>query len=119
MFDFLLQMMHVISGNTVLAAFEPTVVLEHEAVVGAFKCLYWLIKHEIAHHTNYPALLQLANLLGCTYFDKLNVSFFCKCLPYFLFVLCDPYIDKKLEVSCQASFQFFRLAKAPTIDHTE
>lgn len=56
-------MMHVISGNTVLAAFEPTVVLEHEAVVGASKCLYWLIKHEIARHTNYPALLQLAPIL--------------------------------------------------------
>ncbi|KAL1251696.1 hypothetical protein QQF64_019492 [Cirrhinus molitorella] len=66
------------AGNTVLSSFEPTVVLEHEVVVGAFKCLYWLIKHEIAHHTNYSALLQLANLLGCTYFDKLNVSIFCK-----------------------------------------
>ncbi|KAK1877284.1 UDP-glucose 4-epimerase [Dissostichus eleginoides] len=51
-----------------------SVVLEHEAVVGAFKCLYWLIKHEIAHHTNYPALLELANLLGCTYFDKLHIG---------------------------------------------
>ncbi|KAF3845654.1 hypothetical protein F7725_002732, partial [Dissostichus mawsoni] len=63
------------TGNTVLASFEPTVVLEHEAVVGAFKCLYWLIKQEIAHHTNYPALLDLANLLGCTYFDKLNIGY--------------------------------------------
>lgn len=25
-------------------AFEPTVVVEHEAVIGGFKCLYWLIK---------------------------------------------------------------------------
>ncbi|KAF3859021.1 hypothetical protein F7725_021420 [Dissostichus mawsoni] len=70
----LIMMIHFISGNTVLASFEPTVVLEHEAVVGAFKCLYWLIKHEIAHHTNYPALLELANLLGCTYFDKLHIG---------------------------------------------
>ncbi|KAF3841449.1 hypothetical protein F7725_007311 [Dissostichus mawsoni] len=50
--------------------------MEHEAVVGAFKCLYWLIKHEIVHHTNYPALLDLANLLGCTYFDKLNIGYY-------------------------------------------
>ena len=64
MFGSSMLMMHVISGNTVLASFEPTVVLEHEAVVGAFKCLYWLIKHEIAHHTNHPALLQLANYLA-------------------------------------------------------
>lgn len=52
-------MMHFISGNTLLASFGPTVVLEPEAVVGALKCLYWLIKHEIAHHANYPELLHL------------------------------------------------------------
>lgn len=64
-----------IPGNTVIAAFEPTITMEHEAVVGAFKCLYWLVKHEIAHHTNYPALLDLAKLLGCQYFEKLKVTF--------------------------------------------
>ncbi|KAL3064913.1 hypothetical protein OYC64_001027 [Pagothenia borchgrevinki] len=63
------------TGNTVLVSFEPTVVLEHEAVVGALNRLYWLIKHEITHHTNYPASLELANLLGCTYFDKLNIGY--------------------------------------------
>lgn len=48
------MLMHVISGNTIITSFEHTVVLEPEAVVGAFKCLYWLIKREKAHHTNYP-----------------------------------------------------------------
>ena len=55
-------------------AFEPTVVVEHEAVIGGFKCLYWLIKNELAHHTNYPKLLSLAELLGCDYFRKLKVK---------------------------------------------
>ncbi|XP_063740542.1 uncharacterized protein LOC134865072 [Eleginops maclovinus] len=53
-------------------AFQPILNLEHEAIIGGFKCLYWLVKHEIAHHTNYPALLDLADLLGCEYFAKLK-----------------------------------------------
>lgn len=55
-------------------SFEPIVVVEHEAVIGGFKCLYWLIKNELAHHTNYPKLLGLAELLGCDYFRKLKVK---------------------------------------------
>lgn len=55
-------------------AFEPIVIMEHEAVIGGFKCLYWLVKNEIAHHTNYGKLLSLAQLLGCDYFLKLKVN---------------------------------------------
>ncbi|XP_053286269.1 zinc finger protein 862 [Pleuronectes platessa] len=55
-------------------AFQPIVNMEHEAIIGGFKCLYWLVKHEIAHHTNYPALLDLADLLGCEYFSKLRID---------------------------------------------
>ncbi|KAK5853452.1 hypothetical protein PBY51_014602 [Eleginops maclovinus] len=55
-------------------AFQPILNLEHEAIIGGFKCLYWLVKHEIAHHTNYPALLDLADLLGCEYFAKLKID---------------------------------------------
>ncbi|KAK1901674.1 Zinc finger protein 862 [Dissostichus eleginoides] len=62
------------SGYSVMQAFEPTVIMEHEAVIGGFKCLYWLVKNEIAHHTNYPKLLSLAQLLGCDYFEKLKVD---------------------------------------------
>lgn len=32
-------------------AFEPVIIMEHEAVIGGFKYLYWLVKNEIAHHT--------------------------------------------------------------------
>ncbi len=61
-------------GYSVVQAFEPNIIVEHEAVTGGFKCLYWLVKNEIAHHTNYPKLLSLAELLGCDYFTKLKVN---------------------------------------------
>lgn len=48
-----------------VAAFDPVIVLEHEAVIGGFIN---------AHHTNYPALLELAELLGCDHFKKLKVK---------------------------------------------
>ncbi|KAI4818899.1 hypothetical protein KUCAC02_004190 [Chaenocephalus aceratus] len=56
------------SGYSVMQAFE------HEAVIGGFKCLSWLVKNKMAHHTNYPKLLSLAQLLGCDYFEKLKVD---------------------------------------------
>ncbi|XP_073672240.1 zinc finger protein 862-like [Paramisgurnus dabryanus] len=62
------------SGYSVVQAFEPNIIVEHEAIIGGFKCLYWLVKNEIAHHTNYPKLLSLAELLGCDYFKKLKVD---------------------------------------------
>lgn len=64
---------HVV-GLSVAAAFEPVINMEHEVIIGGFKCLYWLLKHEIAHHTNYGALLDLAKLLGCDYFSKLQLN---------------------------------------------
>ncbi len=57
-----------------MESFEPTVVLEHVVIIGGFKCLYWLVKNELAHHTNYPKLLNLAELLGGDYFRKLKVN---------------------------------------------
>ncbi|KAL7383107.1 hypothetical protein ABVT39_004870 [Epinephelus coioides] len=61
-------------GLSITEAFEPVINMEHEAIIGGFKCLYWLLKHEIAHHTNYGALLELAKLLGCDYFSKLQID---------------------------------------------
>ncbi|KAF3837753.1 hypothetical protein F7725_009521 [Dissostichus mawsoni] len=45
-----------------------------QAVIGGFKCLYHLTKKEHAHHTNYADLLELAELLGCQYFEKLKIG---------------------------------------------
>ncbi|KAK1906063.1 Phosphatidylglycerol--prolipoprotein diacylglyceryl transferase [Dissostichus eleginoides] len=60
----------LIQGSSVLVAFDPVITLEHEAVIGGFKCLYHLTKKEHAHHTNYADLLELAALLGCQYFHQ-------------------------------------------------
>ena len=48
---------HVV-GLSIAAAFEPVINMEHEAIIGGFKCLYWLLKHAIAHqgNCNEPAL---------------------------------------------------------------
>ena len=62
------------TGVSVMDSFEPTIVMEHKAIIGGFKCLYWLVKNEQAHHTHYPRLLNLAELLGCDYFKKLKVK---------------------------------------------
>lgn len=56
-----------------MVAFDRVIVLEHKAVVGGLKCLYRITKRKQAHHTNYP-LLDLAELLGCNYFEKLKVN---------------------------------------------
>ncbi|KAI4830885.1 hypothetical protein KUCAC02_002486 [Chaenocephalus aceratus] len=64
----------LIQGSSVLVAFDPVITLEHEAVIVGFKCLYHLTKKEHAHHTNYADLLELAELLGCQYFEKLKIG---------------------------------------------
>ncbi|KAI4799887.1 hypothetical protein KUCAC02_016426 [Chaenocephalus aceratus] len=38
---------------SVMQAFEPTVIMEHEAVIGGFKCLYWLLK--VDQRNNYQS----------------------------------------------------------------
>ncbi|KAL0964157.1 hypothetical protein UPYG_G00319980 [Umbra pygmaea] len=65
---------HTEPGLPISEAFQPILNVEHEAIIGGFKCLYWLVKHDIATHTNYPALLDLADLLGCEYFAKLKMA---------------------------------------------
>ena len=41
---------HVV-GLSIAAAFELVINMEHEAVIGGFKCLNWLLKHLIAHQS--------------------------------------------------------------------
>ena len=53
---------------------QGQVAFQKSVVVGAMKCLYWLCKQEIAHTTNYEALLSLAMSLGCTYLPALNAG---------------------------------------------
>lgn len=60
-------------GSSVMETFDPIINIEHEAILGGFKCFYCLTKREQAHHTYYTALLEPADLLGCDYFKKLKV----------------------------------------------
>ena len=58
----------------IAAAFEQQFSLQRQAVIGALKVVYWLVKEETAHHTKYESLLQLAVSLGCSYINELNVG---------------------------------------------
>lgn len=46
--------------------------LERTALIGAFRCLYWLANEEIPHTTHFKSLLELAKTLGCDYLDLLH-----------------------------------------------
>ena len=63
-----------IRSGGIVAAFDQQVSLQRQAVIGALKIVYWLVKEETAHHTKYESLLQLAVLLGCSYINELNVG---------------------------------------------
>ena len=43
---------HVV-GLSIAAAFEPVINMEHKTIIGGFKCLYWLLKHKIAHQLTF------------------------------------------------------------------
>ena len=58
----------------ICACMKEQISLERQAIVGAFKCMYWLAKEETAHHTNFASLLELGTSLGCAYFYKLEVG---------------------------------------------
>ena len=47
-----LHCFHVV-GLSIAAAFEPVINMEHETIIGGFKCLYWLLKHKIAHQLTF------------------------------------------------------------------
>ena len=48
-------------------AMENTVSLQTKAVQGCMQLVYWLVKQEVPHHTNYSSLLKLVEDLGCDY----------------------------------------------------
>ena len=56
------------------AAVEDQVNLQCQAVRGAFKCMYWLEKEEIAHHMKFSSILELGKFLGCSCLSELDVA---------------------------------------------
>jgi hypothetical protein len=58
----------------VKAAMEKMLTVQELAFMGAMRCMYWLVKQDIAYTTKYKSLLSLVRELGCTYFDALNID---------------------------------------------
>ena len=58
----------------IAASMEQLVSLQRQAVRGAFRCMYWLVKEELAHHTKFTSLLELVKSLGCSYLSELEVG---------------------------------------------
>ena len=48
--------------------------MQRQGIISALKCLYWLVKEEVAHHTKFSSLLELAKSIGCPYVSELDVS---------------------------------------------
>ena len=55
-------------------AFQTQLSLNKAAVKSAMQCLYWLVKEEIPHTTNYPSLLNAVEFMGCTQLKHLQCS---------------------------------------------
>ena len=50
---------------------EDAISHERRAVIGSLKCLYFLVKSELPHSTNFSGILDLAISLGCDYLRNL------------------------------------------------
>ena len=53
-------------------AFQRVVSEERKALIGAFRCMYFLNKREIAHTTNFLPLCELGKALGAAYLQDLR-----------------------------------------------
>ena len=62
-----------VSGG-IRSALQEQLSMQCMGVISALKCLYWLVKEEVAHHTKFGSLLELAKSVGCPYLSELNVS---------------------------------------------
>ena len=49
-------------GVSITAAFEPVINMEHEAIIGGFKWLYWLLKQVIAHQLTFNTDLMQGSM---------------------------------------------------------
>ncbi|CAG2217993.1 unnamed protein product [Mytilus edulis] len=55
-------------------ALDTVVTLERRAFIAALRCMYFLLKKEIPHTSNFGDLLDLVKENGCSYLDTLNVE---------------------------------------------
>lgn len=55
-------------------AMAKVITVQETAFMGAMRCMYWLVKQDVAYTTKYKSLLSLVKDLGCTYFEALNID---------------------------------------------
>ena len=53
-------------------AFQSQISLNRSAIKTAMQCLYWLIKSEIPHTSNYNSLVKAVEFMGCEHLRHLN-----------------------------------------------
>ena len=56
------------------AALQEPVSTQCMGVNSALKCLYWLVKEEVANQTKFSSIVELAKSIGCPYLSELDVS---------------------------------------------
>ena len=56
------------------SALQEQVSMQCQAIISALKCIYWLVKEEVAHHTKFGSFLELPKSIGCPYLSELDVS---------------------------------------------
>ena len=72
------------------SALQNQVTVQRMALISALKCLYWLAKQEIAHHTKFSSLLELGKSIGCPYLGELEVA---KNANYTSHMMIDEFLD--------------------------
>ena len=77
-----------VSGG-IQSALQEQVSMQRMGVISALKCLYWLVKEEVAHHTKFGTLLELAKSIGCPYLSELDVS---KGAKYMSHIMIDDFL---------------------------
>ncbi|KAJ8043866.1 hypothetical protein HOLleu_11156 [Holothuria leucospilota] len=55
-------------------AMAKALTLQETAFLGGMRCMYWLLKQDVAYTTKYKSLLSLVKDLGCTYLEALNID---------------------------------------------
>ncbi|XP_041377442.1 protein FAM200A-like [Gigantopelta aegis] len=61
-------------ATTSTGGIEASITLEQQAFMSSLQAMYWLVKNELPHTTNFGSLLQLLQDVGCKYLDSLNIN---------------------------------------------
>ena len=84
------------------------------------QCLYWLVKAEIPHITNYSSLVDAVQFMGCDYFKHLhrgdNAKYKSQCIISEILQVLAAEIEKKQQLEKLASSSFYSLMIDETTD---